>query len=248
MNICIHETVEIMGARSAELGADAIRRAIAARGAANIILATGASQFSTLASLVKQPDIDWSKVTCFHLDEYVGMSETHKASFRKYLRERFAEKVPALKEFVYVAADAPDLKAELARLSQRIRKQPIDVAFIGIGENGHIAFNDPPADFETEAPYIVVDLDEKCRLQQVGEGWFKSLDEVPAQAVSMSIRHILKSALIVCSVPDQRKAAAVEMALNAPISPSAPCSILRRHPDCYLMLDKPAASLILKSR
>ncbi len=248
MNTCIYETVEIMGARAAELGAAAIRKAIAARGAANIILATGASQFSTLASLIKQPGIDWGKVTCFHLDEYVGMSDTHKASFRKYLRERFAEKIPALKEFVYVAADAADLKAELARLSERIKKQPIDVAFIGIGENGHIAFNDPPADFETEAPYIVVDLDEKCRLQQVGEGWFNGLADVPRQAVSMSIRQILKSAMIVCSVPDQRKAAAVEMALNAPISPAAPCSVLRRHPDCYLMLDQPAASLILKSR
>lgn len=248
MNTCIYETVEIMGARAAELGAAAIRKAIAARGAANIILATGASQFSTLASLIKQPGIDWGKVTCFHLDEYVGMSDTHKASFRKYLRERFAEKIPALKEFVYVAADAADLKAELARLSERIKKQPIDVAVIGIGENGHIAFNDPPADFETEAPYIVVDLDEKCRLQQVGEGWFNGLADVPRQAVSMSIRQILKSAMIVCSVPDQRKAAAVEMALNAPISPAAPCSVLRRHPDCYLMLDQPAASLILKSR
>lgn len=248
MNTCIYETVEIMGARAAELGAAAIRKAIAARGAANIILATGASQFSTLASLIKQPGIDWSKVTCFHLDEYVGMSDTHKASFRKYLRERFAQKVPNLKEFVYVAADAADLKAELARLSGRIKKQPIDVAFIGIGENGHIAFNDPPADFETEEPYIVVDLDEKCRLQQVGEGWFNGLADVPKQAVSMSIRQILKSAMIVCSVPDQRKATAVEMALNAPISPAAPCSVLRLHPDCYLMLDMPAASLILKGR
>jgi glucosamine-6-phosphate deaminase len=248
MNIGIYETVEIMGAHAAELGAAAVRKAIADRGEANIILATGASQFSTLASLIKQPGIDWSKVTCFHLDEYVGMSQNHKASFRKYLRERFAEKVPNLKEFVYVAADAPDLKAELARLSKRIKKQPIDVAFIGIGENGHIAFNDPPADFQTEEPYIVVDLDEKCRLQQVGEGWFDGLGDVPKQAVSMGIRQILKSAMIVCSVPDQRKAEAVEMALNAPISPSAPCSILRQHPDCHLMLDLPAASFILKGR
>jgi len=248
MNTCIYENVEIMGARAAGIGAAAVRHAIAERGAATIILATGASQFSTIASLIKQPGIDWSKVTCFHLDEYVGMGETHKASFRKYLRERFAQKVPSLKEFVYVAADAADLKAELARLAGRIKKQPVDVAFIGIGENGHIAFNDPPADFETEEPYIVVDLDEKCRLQQVGEGWFGSLGEVPEQAVSMSIKQILKSAMIVCSVPDQRKAVAVEMALNAPITPSAPCSILRHHPDCYLMVDQPAASLILRKR
>lgn len=248
MNICIYNTIELMGVRAAELGAATIRQAIQAKGSANIILATGASQFSVISSLILQPGIDWSKVTCFHLDEYVGMADTHKASFRKYLRERFAQKVPSLKEFVYVTADAVDLKAELAALSERIKKQPIDVAFIGIGENGHIAFNDPPADFETEAPYIVVNLDEKCRLQQVGEGWFSGLAEVPKQAVSMSIKQILKSAMIVCSVPDQRKAQAVEMALNAPISPAAPCSILRQHSNCYLMLDKPAASLILKRR
>ncbi len=248
MNICIYDTIELMGARAAELGAAAIRQAILAKGSANIILATGASQFSVISSLILQPGIDWSKVTCFHLDEYVGMADTHKASFRKYLRERFAQKVPKLKEFVYVAGDASDLKAELASLSERIKKQPIDVAFIGIGENGHIAFNDPPADFHTEAAYIVVDLDKKCRLQQVGEGWFASLEEVPAQAVSMSIKQILKSAKIICSVPDARKAEAVEMALNAPVSPAAPCSILRQHPDCYLMLDKPAASLILAGR
>jgi len=247
MHIGIYDTIEALGRHAAALGAQAIRDAVVRNGEANIIVATGASQFSMLESLVREPGIDWSRVSAFHLDEYVGMADTHPASFRRYLRERVAEKLPSLKEFNYVNADVVPLKAELARLGAKIRTRKIDVAFIGIGENGHLAFNDPPADFQTEEPYIVVDLDEKCRLQQVGEGWFGSMDEVPAQAVSMSIRHILKSAMIVCTVPDERKSAAVEMALNAPVSPSAPCSILRTHPNCYLMIDYPAAGRILSA-
>ncbi len=247
MNICVYENPGIMGAQAAALGARAIREAIAARGQANVILATGASQFTMLERLVKEPGIDWSKVICFHLDEYVGMSIEHPASFRKYLRERFADRVPSLREFNYINADAKPLSAEIERLGAKISKHPIDVAFIGIGENGHLAFNDPPADFETESPYIVVDLDEKCRLQQVGEGWFKGMSDVPTQAVSMSIRHIMKSAMIVCSVPDARKADAVDMALNAALAPSAPCSMLRTHPDCHLMLDRAAASKVLRA-
>jgi glucosamine-6-phosphate deaminase len=235
-----------MGKRAAEIGAKAIRDALRARGEANVIVATGASQFTMLDTLVKEGEIDWSKVTMFHLDEYVGMSNEHPASFRKYLRERVAEKLPSLKKFEYVGADTSPLEDEIARLNAAIRAKPIDVAFIGIGENGHLAFNDPPANFETEDPYIVVSLDEKCRLQQVGEGWFKSLAEVPAQAVSMSIKHILKSAMIVCTVPDERKSLAVEMALTAPISPQAPCAILRKHPSCYLMVDRAAAARVLK--
>jgi glucosamine-6-phosphate deaminase len=247
MNICVYENPKIMGVEAAAVGARAIREAIAARGQANVILATGASQFTMLEQLVKEPGIDWSKVVCFHLDEYVGMSIEHPASFRKYLRERFADRLPSLREFNYIHADATPLSAEIERLGAKISKHPIDVAFIGIGENGHLAFNDPPADFETEAPYIVVDLDEKCRLQQVGEGWFKGMSDVPAQAVSMSIRHIMKSAKIVCSVPDARKADAVDMALNAGIAPVAPCSMLRTHPDCHLMLDRAAASKVLRA-
>lgn len=247
MNICVYENPKIMGAEAAAVGAGAIREAIAARGRANVILATGASQFTMLEQLVKEQGIDWSKVVCFHLDEYVGMSIEHPASFRKYLRERFADRLPGLREFNYINADATPLSAEIERLSAKILQHPIDVAFIGIGENGHLAFNDPPADFETEAPYIVVDLDEKCRMQQVGEGWFKGMSDVPAQAVSMSIRHIMKSAKIVCSVPDARKADAVDMALNAPIAPTAPCSMLRAHPDCFLMLDRAAASKVLRA-
>ena len=248
MHICILEDASAMGRHAAEIGAKTIRAVIAARGEANIILATGASQFTMLDSLVSASGIDWSKVTAFHLDEYVGIPETHPASFRKYLKERVAARIPGLRMFHYVGGDAVPLGAEITRLNSLIRKTPIDVAFIGIGENGHLAFNDPPADFETDDPYIVVSLDERCRTQQVGEGWFGSAAEVPTQAVSMSVRQILKSSKIVCTVPDARKSEAVYMGLNSPIGPEAPCSILRTHPDCWLMLDYPAAGRILKRR
>lgn len=248
MNIGIFENSATLGRQASDVGARAIREAIDARGEANIILATAASQFPMLDCLVREPGIDWSRVTCFHLDEYIGIPESHPASFRLQMKERVVKRLPSLRKFHYIEADSIPLRAEIERLGEAIRRCPIDVAFIGIGENGHLAFNDPPADFETEAPYIVVNLDEKCRMQQVGEGWFKSLAEVPTQAVSMSVRQILKSAMLVCSAPDERKAAAVEMALNAPISPEAPCSILRSHPSCHLMLDTASATLILKKR
>lgn len=246
MNIGIFEDSDTLGREASELGAREIREAIASRGEANIILATGASQFAVLEHLVQAQGVDWSKVTVFHLDEYVGMPSSHPASFRNYMKTRVASKLPTLRRFHYIAAESIPLRDEIDRLNALIGEKEIDVAFIGIGENGHLAFNDPPADFETEDPYIVVDLDEKCRLQQVGEGWFGSLAEVPAQAVSMSVRQILKSAMIVCSVPDARKKVAVDMAVNAAISPLAPCSILRDHPRCYLMLDYASAGLILK--
>jgi len=247
MNIGIYEDSEHLGKHASDIGAQAIRDAIAARGEANIILATGASQFAMLEHLVAAPGIDWSAVTVFHLDEYVGMPTTHPASFRAYLESRVVHKLPTLGKFEYIEADKVPLDAEIARLNAAIGERRIDVAFIGIGENGHLAFNDPPADFDTEEPYIVVDLDRKCRMQQVGEGWFGSLEDVPLQAVSMSIRQILKSSMIVCSVPDGRKKEAVDMALNAPIKPQAPCSILRDHQCCYLMLDYASAGLILNS-
>lgn len=248
MHVCIHDTIEAMGAHAARTGASAIREAIASRGSANIILATGTSQFAMLERLVNEPGIDWSCVTAFHLDEYVGIPSTHPASFRRYLKERVVDQLPALGEFHFIQADAPALSAEIERLNALIRGRRIDVAFIGIGENGHLAFNDPPADMETGEPYLVVDLDERCRLQQVGEGWFATLDEVPRQAVSMSIPQILKAERIVCTVPDVRKAEAVEMALNAPVGPQAPCAALRTHRDCWLMLDYPAARKVLRGR
>lgn len=240
-------TVEILnsktelGEQAAFNGARLIREAIRENGFANIIVATGASQFEMLDSLVKQ-DIDWSKVSAFHLDEYIGLSENHPASFRKYLKERFANKIP-LQEFNYVNGDI-DPQVECHRLDTKIAKFPIDVAFIGIGENGHLAFNDPPADFNTEKAYIVVNLDEKCRLQQMGEGWFTSLEDVPELAISMSIKQILKSDNIICCVPDERKAEAVKNSLRGDVSPQVPASILKKHNAVWLYLDKDSASLV----
>ncbi len=220
-----------------------LQAAIAANEHANFIVATGASQFDFLAALTADATIDWNKTTMFHLDEYIGIPETHPASFRKYLQERLVDIVhPGTVHFLNGDTDAP--QAECERLNQLIAQHPIDVAFVGIGENGHLAFNDPPADFKTESPYIVVELDEACRLQQVGEGWFAGLDEVPTQAISMSIRQLLKVKAIICTVPDERKAAAVRDCLTGEITPMHPASILQAHPDCAVFLDAGSASLL----
>ena len=179
----------------------------------------------------------------FHLDEYIGLPVTHPASFRKYLQERFLSKVAPLKA-VYLVNGETDAKAECERLGDLIMNHPIDTALVGIGENGHLAFNDPPADFETEQPYIIVELDEACRKQQFGEGWFKSIDDVPRQAISMSIKQIMKAKHIVCSVPDERKAMAVKNSLEQPVSNLYPASILQLHPNCVCYLDKSSVSLL----
>jgi glucosamine-6-phosphate deaminase len=237
VKVDVSATKEEMGGRAAREGASYIRRAIADRGSASIIVATGASQFEMLGQLVSEPGIDWSRVTSFHLDEYVGMSMDHPASFRRYLKERFVDRLPApIGAFHSIDAEL-DPEAECRRLAALIAPITIDVAFVGIGENGHLAFNDPPADFETEVPYLVVGLDEACRRQQLGEGWFESLEAVPERAISMSVRQIMKSAAIVCTVPDARKATAVARTLNGPVTPEVPASILQRHPDCHIHLD-----------
>ncbi|SDP50610.1 glucosamine-6-phosphate deaminase [Phyllobacterium sp. OV277] len=230
-----------LGATGAELGAAAIRQAIAQKGKASIIVATGASQFELLQNLVAAEDIDWSKVTAFHLDEYVGMDITHPASFRKYLQVRFIAPLGGKVTFYPVNAEI-DPQAEAQRLSKIIAEHDIDVCFAGIGENCHLAFNDPPADFDTDEPYIVVTLDEACRKQQMGEGWFPSLESVPQQAISMSIRQILKSRLIILSVPDERKSRAVKDALEGPVDPRFPASIIQSHPNTVLLLDPDSAS------
>lgn len=242
MEICVSPNKQELGRRAATAGAAEIVKAITSAGHASVIVATGASQFDTLEHLVQQPGIDWSKVTFFHLDEYAGMPDTHPASFRRYLKERLVDRLPTPpKAFHYVQAEG-DLEAECRRLGELIQHHPIDVAFIGIGENAHLAFNDPPADFETNEPYLVVDLDEACRRQQLGEGWFPTLDDVPKKAISMSINQILKSRTIVCSVPDERKAAAVAAAVEGPVTPNVPASILQNHHHTTLYLDEPAAS------
>jgi len=241
----IYKTKGDMGAAAASTAAHAIRRAIADKNQASIILATGASQFEMLEHLTSVDTIDWSKVTMFHLDEYIGLGPDHPASFRKYLRERFVDRVGRLKAVHFVHGDAKDPAAECRRLGDLIRAHPIDVACVGIGENGHLAFNDPPADFETEEPYLVVDLDERCRRQQLGEGWFASFEAVPSQAISMSIQQILKSRRIIVTVPDRRKAEAVRNALEGPVTPRCPASILQQHENCFIFLDEPAASLLI---
>jgi glucosamine-6-phosphate deaminase len=229
-----------MGAEAARLIADLLQQAISTRCEANLILATGASQFEMLNSLVME-GIDWSKVTAFHLDEYIGLPISHPASFRKYLKERFEQQVASLRKFHYVNGWT-DPQQECQRLGELIGGVSIDVACIGIGENGHLAFNDPPADFETEKPYIIVDLDAACRQQQVGEGWFANLAEVPKQAISMSISQIMKSAAIVCTVPDARKAVAVKSTIQGPVTNLVPASILQSHPRCWMFMDDPAAA------
>ena len=242
MEIIISDTKEELGRKAAARGAALIRQALEEKGEANILVATGASQFEMLEALV-QEDLDWTKVTGFHLDEYIDLPATHPASFRKYLKERFVDKVP-LKQFYYVNGDTGDPEGECKRLGEIIRKTPIDVAFIGIGENAHLAFNDPPADFETEEPYLVVELDEACRRQQMGEGWFPTLEEVPRRAISMSIRQILKSKAIICSVPDERKAKAVQGAVESEVTPMIPATALQKHSATWLFLDKESASLL----
>jgi len=242
MNRLVFKGNEEMGAAAADAAAQTIRAAIANRGHANIILATGASQFEMLKHLTAGKGIDWSTVVMFHLDEYVGLGPDHPASFRKYLKERFADQVGPLKAIHFVNGDADDPGDECRRLGGLIETCPIDVACVGIGENGHLAFNDPPADFETDEPYLVVDLDERCRRQQLGEGWFETLEDVPSQAISMSIRQILKSRRLIVTVPDERKAEAVKNALEGPVTPQCPASILQEHKDCSIFLDEPAAS------
>ena len=231
-----------MGQAASAQGAKVLRDVLAKKARANIIVATGASQFETLKCLVREPGIDWSRVTVFHLDEYVGLPEAHGASFRKYLRERFVSLLPAQPEFIPVDGDAADREAELKRLNDRITDCPIDLCFAGIGENSHLAFNDPPADFATEVPYIVVELDNACRAQQFGEGWFSAMSDVPKQAISMSIRQIMKSSCLILSVPDKRKAAAVKDTVEGPVTPACPASMVQQHADCTLHLDVDSAS------
>ena len=237
-----------LGAAAAAAGASAIRDSVERLGEAVVTVATGKSQFDMLERLVVAPDIDWSKVTAFHLDEYIGLPESHPGSFRRYLRERFVERLPRLKAFIAIEGDASDIAAEIARLNALIAGRGVDVCFAGIGENCHLAFNDPPADFATDAPYILVELDEACRRQQLGEAWFKTLDDVPRRAISMSIREIMRAKRLVVSVSDTRKAEAVKHAVEGPVSEHFPASILQRHADCRIFLDPPAATLLSNAR
>ncbi|MBQ4157201.1 MAG: glucosamine-6-phosphate deaminase [Clostridia bacterium] len=231
MRIVISRTADELGKRAADAAEIIIKDAISKNGEARIILSTGASQFETLKYLTEK-DIDWSKVTMFHLDEYVNLPETHPASFRKYLKERFVAKTNVGK-----AHFVDGTKENIAFLTEEIRKAPVDLGIVGIGVNGHIAFNDPPADFETKEAYIIVDLDETCRNQQVGEGWFKTFDDVPKQAVSMSVYQIMQCKNIVTAVPHAEKAWAIENTLKGELSNTVPATMLKMHDNWQLFTD-----------
>jgi glucosamine-6-phosphate deaminase len=231
---------------AAQQAATAIRKAVSENGSARIVVATGASQFEFLDQLTAIPDIDWTKVEVFHLDEYVGLPMTHPGSFRKMLLDRVVQKT-GVARYHLINGDSADPLATVRESSRQIMAAPVDIAFIGIGENGHIAFNDPPADFTTEDPYILVNLDKPCRQQQVGEGWFSKLADVPKQAISMSVGQILKAKEIVAVVPESRKAKAVKAALEGEVTPNVPASILRRHSNLALYLDDDSAALLSPS-
>lgn len=243
MDMSTFSTKTEMARAAAAQAAELLRDGIARNGHATFVAATGASQFEFLDELASAPGIDWSLTTMFHLDEYIGLPETHPASFRRYLNERLVSRVQPGQVHL-IQGDAPDPQVECARLNRLIAGHEVDVSFVGIGENGHLAFNDPPADFEAQAPYLVVELDEACRRQQFGEGWFASLDEVPRCAISMSVRQIMRSRAIVCTVPDGRKAQAVYDCFGGEVSPLNPASILRQHERATIFLDADAASLL----
>lgn len=227
---------------AAEQASTAIRWAIQDHGQARVIVATATSQLEFLDALTKAPDIDWQGVEVFHLDEYIGLPVTHPGSFRKMLLEELIRKT-GITRYHLLDGDA-DPAEVVRRVGAALASAPVDIAFVGIGENGHLAFNDPPADFQTTEPYLVVNLDEACRLQQVGEAWFADISQVPTQAISMSVRQILKAKEILAVAPDTRKAQAVKACFEGEISPMAPASILRTHPNTTIYLDTNSAALL----
>jgi glucosamine-6-phosphate deaminase len=243
MRLRICGTVEQLSAAAARQAAQLLRRALSVSDELTVVAATGASQIPFLAALEGQRGIDWQRVVFFHLDEYVGLPESHAASFRRYLRERVEERLRP-RAFHYIQGDCPDPAVECRRLAGLIGDRTVALAFVGVGENGHLAFNDPPADFEAAEPYLVVSLDEACRMQQVREGWFARVSDVPTQAISMSIRQILKAKNIICVAPDKRKAKAVHECFAGGVSRLHPASILQTHPRCTVYLDEESASLL----
>ena len=242
ISISVSSTPEELGKKAAAKIAELLRDAIVKKGHARMILSTGQSQFETLAALVNE-DVDWSKVEMFHLDEYVALPESHGASFRKYLKERFVSKVN-LKAAYFVNGEG-DVERNIEELTKELRKDVVDVGVIGIGENGHIAFNDPPADFDTDKAYKVVNLDERCRMQQVGEGWFSTFDDVPKQAITMCPKQIMACRHIVTAVPHRVKAEAIYNTITKPVTSDVPATLMKTHPDWNLFIDSDSASLLI---
>lgn len=241
MKVHVYPDPTTLGCAAAHKAAVVLNKAIDLRGSARLVLSTGMSQFETLSALVDEP-VDWSRVELFHLDEYIGLPISHPASFRRYLLDRFINKVPL--KCAHLVDGEGDITAHIASLNLEISKTPVDLGLIGIGENAHIAFNDPPADFDIDIPYIVVLLDEACRRQQVGEGWFTGLAQVPAQAISMSVRQILRCTTIISSVPHAVKADAMYRTLTQNVSNLIPATILKTHPDVSLFLDDASATRV----
>jgi len=247
MKINIYNNKKETSKKAALQAASILNKVIHQKGMATFIIATGVSQLDFIEYLITEGNVDWSKTRMFHLDEYIGLPETHPASLRRYLKEKFISKVDRIKEINFINGDAADPQKECERLNQILKNEIVDIAFVGIGENGHLAFNDPPADFEIEDPFLIVNLDDKCRKQQVGEGWFDSIEDVPQQAISMSIKQIMKSKNIVCTVPGERKAQAVKDCLGSDkISPMYPSSILKKHKNCFVFLDFNSAKYLSK--
>lgn len=244
LRVVVHNTREESGEAAAARTAELIQNAIDQRGQARIIVATGNSQLAFIDALVKHHEVDWQRVEVFHMDEYVGMSADHPASFRKWIRERVVERVRPAAAY-YIEGDAEDLEAEMKRYANLLSARVPDLAFVGIGENGHIAFNDPPvADFCDPLVIKRVQLDERCRLQQVGEGHFPDLASTPTEALTLTCPALLAARHLICCVPELRKAQAVRDALLGPISTECPASILRTHGDAVLYLDSESASLL----
>lgn len=243
LKVKIYENANSLGEAAASAVAKLLNTAITQKGYANLILATGVSQFQFLDRL-QQHSVEWKKINVFHLDEYLGLPETHPASFHKYLKERILDKVQP-KQVFFINGNAPDTEAEIARYEKLLKENPIDVACIGIGENGHIAFNDPPvADFNDTRLVKVVELDKAARKQQLDEGWFSNFDDIPAHALTLTIPTIMNSNAVSCAVPELRKAEAVYNTLNANISVACPATILRTHSNAVLYLDEDSASKI----
>lgn len=242
MKINIYKNKKETSKEAALQAAFILNETIHRKGTATFIMATGVSQLDFIDTLITESKIDWSKTKMFHLDEYINLSPTHPASFRKYLKEKFISKVDKIQKINLIKGDAADPQKECDRLNQILKNEIVDIAFVGIGENGHLAFNDPPANFEIEDPFIIVNLDSQCRKQQVGEGWFESIKDVPQQAISMSIQQIMKTKNIICTVPGERKAQAVKDCFGTnEISPNYPASILKKHKNCFVFLDYDSA-------
>jgi len=243
--VSIGRTKDLRARAAASYAVAELTAALQRKSTVRLVAATGASQIEFLEYVTSTPGVDWKRVELFHLDEYIGFGMDHPASFARYIKERIIERTGIVKFHLLDGSANPDETIRSA--NEEIRSAPVDLAFVGIGENGHLAFNDPPADFDIEDPYIIVNLDDACRRQQVGEGWFKSIEDVPPRAISMSVQQILKAESIVCTVPDERKAKALKAAILGPVTPEVPASILRNHRKVKFFIDAPAAQLLVES-